>query len=230
MNQRKLLIGSIIGVAVILIGGIIWSLNAKSETPTIGGTAVTFKVAKDVTAKVYTPEEEKAGEAVHDFTNEIPPESNLLFSVKGEELHKLAPGTYIVTAPASDTHELYWKMIEVSQEAMTLEVSPSFTSTRLQSNGVNERQATMDAITRAYPQVESLYTIAEGKFYEQGQWYGTKLVYKGTDESNNDTLRVVLHKEDNNWKVVTTPPSILVSTKLNPEIPASVATDVNFNL
>lgn len=227
-QQRKPLIFFLAGLVLVVIGAVVWSLTSNSQTPISGGTEVTFKVADGVTASVYAPYEEE-GSGVHESTTQIPPEENLLFTIQGEETRRLDIGGYVVAMAATDKYEKYWDMIEVGPEKRTVTVNPSLTTQELQASGTNERQAIIDAISKAYPHLTDLYTIEQGKFYEQGQWYGTKLTYKGQATTNTDPLRIVLHKEDGAWKLVTTPPSILVSTKLHPSIPVAVARDVNFN-
>lgn len=79
----------------------------------------------------------------------------------------------------------------------------------------------------AYPKITTDYTISRGKLYDQGQWYGTTLTYKGTDTFNRDTLRVLMQKKDGIWTLRTTPPELLLSAKKYPDVPKSILQSVN---
>ncbi len=90
-----------------------------------------------------------------------------------------------------------------------------------------ELPAITSALTAAYPQVSTDYTINPGNLYDKGQWFGTTLTYKGSDTDNRDTLRVLLQKKNNIWIVRTTPPQPLLSTAEFPDVPKSILQSIN---
>ena len=73
----------------------------------------------------------------------------------------------------------------------------------------------------------NLYKILPGKFYHFGDWYGTTLKYIGSDNFNDDTIRVVLQQENGTWNVKTDIADITLSKYLYPDIPVDILRDVN---
>lgn len=83
------------------------------------------------------------------------------------------------------------------------------------------------AFNQTLPTAAEQYTIDRGRLYEQGQWYGTTLTYKGADQANRDTLRVIMQKKDGRWIVRTTPPQPLLNKKELPDVPITVIKSLN---
>ncbi|OGL22519.1 hypothetical protein A2707_04310 [Candidatus Saccharibacteria bacterium RIFCSPHIGHO2_01_FULL_45_15] len=90
-----------------------------------------------------------------------------------------------------------------------------------------ELPAITSVFTQTFPAASELYTIDQGRLYKQGQWYGTTLTYKGSDEANRDTLRVLMQKKDGAWIVRTNPPQLLLSTKDLGDVPVDVIQSLN---
>lgn len=92
-------------------------------------------------------------------------------------------------------------------------------------------EAELPAITsvfnQAFPTASEQYTIDRGRLYNQGQWYGTTLTYRGTDESNRDTLRVLMQKKDTAWIVRTNPPQLLLNKKDLSDVPIDTLQSLN---
>ncbi|RYF29645.1 MAG: hypothetical protein EOO17_00455 [Chloroflexi bacterium] len=84
-----------------------------------------------------------------------------------------------------------------------------------------------EVLTTKFPAAVDLYTINQGKLYDRGQWYGTTLTYRGSDEDNRDTLRVLMQKKDGVWIVRTTPPQLLLSQKSYPDVPKTILQTIN---
>jgi hypothetical protein len=78
-----------------------------------------------------------------------------------------------------------------------------------------------------YPKVGTDYLINQGQLFNQGEWYGTTLTYKGTDSMNRDTLRVLMQKRQGVWILRTSPPQPLLSTVEFPDVPKSVLQTIN---
>lgn len=84
-----------------------------------------------------------------------------------------------------------------------------------------------DVLVAEYPQVQNLYTINRGQLYDQGQWYGTTLTYRGDDEDNRDTLRVLMQKKNNVWVIRTKPPQLLLSQPEYSDVPKVILQHIN---
>lgn len=109
-----------------------------------------------------------------------------------------------------------------------IKINPYFTKKRLSEilqNNINDIQ---EAIKSKYIN-SGLYKINKGSLYHYGEWYATTLTYTGDDTDNSDTLRIVLKKEKNNWRVKTDPPNITLSKYVNKNIPTDILDDVNNN-
>ena len=90
-----------------------------------------------------------------------------------------------------------------------------------------EQSTITGVILAAYPKIATDYTINPGQLFENGQWYGTTLTYKGGDTMNRDTLRILLQKKEGIWLLRTTPPEPLLSTKKYPDVPKKVLQTIN---
>ena len=100
-------------------------------------------------------------------------------------------------------------------------------STDLQVRLASEIPAIQVVITSSFPQLSQLYMIEKERLFEQGQWYGAILTYKGTDSDNRDTLRLILQKKGEKWIIRTTPPQIIVSSVTYPDIPKTILDTLN---
>lgn len=95
-------------------------------------------------------------------------------------------------------------------------------------NKLKTEQATITSVLLAsYPKIATDYIVNQGQLYDQGEWYGTTLTYKGTDTMNRDTLRVLMQKKQGLWIVRTTPPEPLLSAKKYADVPRSVLQSIN---
>lgn len=82
-------------------------------------------------------------------------------------------------------------------------------------------------LASSFPTITNLYTIEREALYDQGEWYGAILQYKGGDVNSRDTLRVVLQKKNSVWVVRTTPPQILVDKYDLSDAPTAMLDDIN---
>lgn len=82
-------------------------------------------------------------------------------------------------------------------------------------------------LTHAYPKIATDYTMSKGQLFDEGEWYGTTLNYRGNDTLNRDTLRVLMQKKNGVWMIRTTPPQILLSTEQFPDVPREVLQTIN---
>jgi len=114
----------------------------------------------------------------------------------------------------------------------TIQPSPTPTITvptksELEAKLKTEQATINTAIIAAYPKIATDYTISQGQLFDQGQWYGTTLTYKGSDAMSRDTLRVLLQKKQGVWTVRSTPPEPLLSAIKYPDVPKKVLQTIN---
>lgn len=83
------------------------------------------------------------------------------------------------------------------------------------------------ALLLKYPKINSDYTISGGQLFNRGEWFGAALHYNNRSSDNRDTLYVILHKENNTWKVISTPPAPILSRQLYPDVPYETLKSIN---
>jgi hypothetical protein len=142
---------------------------------------------------------------------------------------KLRSGNYTAFYEGESGYESKYQPVDISTNHQVLKFEPGYSQERLEQMRRAEYPAIVAALQAKYPRI-GLYTIAPGQLFRQGEWYGTRLVYRGNDIFNSDTLRVVLHKEGGAWVIKTDPPSILLSSVTFPDVPKDVLRDTNNQL
>lgn len=98
---------------------------------------------------------------------------------------------------------------------------------QLEKKLADEQPAIILALSEAYPRLLNLYTVQTGKLYHDGNWYGTTLTYYGPDETNRDTLRVLMQKKGGKWHVRTKPPQLILRSADYPDAPKEAIKDIN---
>lgn len=115
----------------------------------------------------------------------------------------------------------------VTPDKTKVSINPYYSDGKLKDLLANEQSQIQQALKEKYPSTIGQYQIQAGKLYRWGEWYGTTLKYTGPDQLNTDTLRVVLKKENNTWKVATDPPDITLSKYVYPGVPEDILRDIN---
>lgn len=129
----------------------------------------------------------------------------------GEKQRLAEGGQYIISYISEDTYQSGVKSFNTN-ETTTITVNPYYSDSRLDSLLNTEVDSVNAAIVAAYPKMNELYTVTSGHLYHYGDWYGAKLVYRGTDIFNSDDLRIIVHKQDGKWTVASTPPMPTLNT------------------
>jgi hypothetical protein len=144
----------------------------------------------------------------------------------GETIRLNKEGSYIVSYKGDEEYMSGHQAIDMARKNGVVNINPYYSESKLVTLLKEETDAIYDSLVKKYPRL-ILYEIQPGKLYHFGQWYGTTLKYVGDDVANSDTLRVVLHKKDKEWRVVTDPPSISLDKFTYSSIPYDVLSDVN---
>ncbi len=106
-------------------------------------------------------------------------------------------------------------------------VSTKPTASQLKEKLQSELPTILSVMTAAYPKIATDYTVNTGQLFDEGQWFGTTLTYRGSDSDNRDTLRVLLQKKNGVWTLRTTPPRLILSAKEFPDVPKSILQTIN---
>jgi len=134
-------------------------------------------------------------------------------------------GYYLIEASGNNIDSTPTKLT-VGDTPVTQAITVSYSADYL-SKLLDKNQAALTSLILAkYPTIPSTYTLQEGKILGQGDWYGTALVYKGTNTDNRDTLHLIAHLVNGQWSLVTEP-NITLNKIDYPAIPEDVLKQTN---
>lgn len=152
------------------------------------------------------------------------------FIQSGQQI-TLEKGNYVLKYDAADTYQDDFVALELSEKQQTISVSPEHSQEYIDNALDREIQNINTTIKEKYPKAGSLYEIQRGSLYQEDEWYGTTLLYKGSRKGDNflktDPLRIVLKKENGQWVIKTNPPNILLNKYDYPDIPEDILRNVN---
>lgn len=145
---------------------------------------------------------------------------------------KLKKGIYVVEFSGSD-YEKQRIDVTLGESPQTVVITPRYSQNKLGDMFSAEKPDIYRVIHREIPQTTDNFEISEGKLYQLGEWFGGKIHQRQTSEEERqgyiDTFRVVLKKENGEWKIVTDPPEIIISHVKYPDIPRDILVDLNKN-
>lgn len=152
--------------------------------------------------------------------------SKVFFVAPDSEKFRVKKGVYVYAVSGGSDYQEFSAQITVGAKPVHLTAPQlNYTPAKLASMLAKEQPAINSVINTAYPSQMQLYSIQGNKLYGNGQWFGAKLV--PNDPRTYDTLRIILKKEGSTWQIVTTPPEIVISQPVYPQIPAYILSDLN---
>ena len=221
MKKKSLLAFTFVIVAIVIVGTITAFMIQRAQYKT-----VSVEVKAAVTVHIYDADTIEQGE--HDVTGEETSNPTALFTLTSSQDIKLKAGEYVAQSQATNDYAETNVGFTVEDKPKNVVVDPEFSRSKLEAELNPQKAVIATAITTAFPQAKTLYRIENGNFFQKGEWYGTKLTYVGpAGQYPSDTLRVIVHREGDTWKVVTNPPQIVISAVLHPSIPQSVVSAIN---
>lgn len=125
-------------------------------------------------------------------------------SNSGEKARLFKDQSYAIEYDAADGYQDDSKVFTVDDKNIT--ITPYYSSERLASLLTENKQAIRSVVTSEYSNISQLYDFENERLYHFGEWYSATLKYKGTDIFNADTLRLVVHKDGDTWRVASKPP------------------------
>lgn len=149
------------------------------------------------------------------------------FSTSTPGKFRVKKDDYVYTVSSKDgAYQPFVKAVTVDTKPVSLAIpSLAYTDKKLDELLVVEEPSIKAVIQAKYPAQLSVYSVGNGKLYKNGQWYGAKLV--PNDPNTYDTLRIILKKDRGTWHIMTTPPEIVISQPIYPNIPLDILTDLN---
>ncbi|MBW4061644.1 hypothetical protein HJC99_03700 [Candidatus Saccharibacteria bacterium] len=146
--------------------------------------------------------------------------------ITSNKTYKIRNGSYVLRPGGDKTSPTDIPLI-VEGSAVVKNLDIDYSATYLSQLAASETSAINAAIASSNAKIPQLYTIQAGYLYHHGEWYGTTLVYHGTDQLSSDTLRIVMHLDNGTWTSATNPPKIILTSTDNPTIPTEVLSGVN---
>ena len=215
--------GKFLVLAIVVIGGLVGvSILTSYQTLTITYAATNPPVKTSV-YKLLAGNEGGLGQAVDP--------KNLIKEVTKTTKFKLKKGSYAVVTSGSADYQTQAISVTLGGTAQTVGIDPTYSTAKLQSQLVKEQNALAQAVTASVPAFTSKYKISSGKLYQHGDWYGALIVPNLTDNQLStqyvDNYRLVAHKENGAWKVLTLPPELIISSFKYPNVPHDILVDVN---
>lgn len=139
---------------------------------------------------------------------------------------RLQEGKYYVI-PSGEGIDTSRVNFTVGEEDRTVSINPPLTEERLEELLEEEMPAIEAAISDKYDSLIDGYTLDNGSLYRHGEWFGGLLKPKVSDpRQRKDPYRIVLHKEDSEWKVIRRPEYVLTSSRYS-EVPVEVLRQIN---
>jgi hypothetical protein len=215
-NTRIILAG--IGSIIILVavGGLFAYTSYKNSLQNV---VITFDT-KYATLNLYKSKSE---------AHPTEKQDSALRTITSGETFTLAPGSYVIEASGTNVKANPINIV-VGNTPTTQTIPISYTDAYLDQQLTQNHEAIVQAISTGLAStMSSLYTVEPGKVYGYGDWYGTTLVYKGSDTNNRDSLHILLHKQDGRWSMSTKTPAITLSAQEYKEVPSYILRDVNRN-
>lgn len=207
-NRRLLLISAPIIIVLVTVGAILTSFLKTRQT-------VTVNIHNGVTAEIY-PSEQNSQNAVH------------LATLTQSGAVQLPKGSYVALSRETTDYADFSVQFLVDNKPVTIDINPPYSTKKLASLTIAAKAEITPILTSAFPKINVLYSIEDGWLYNQGEWYATKLDYKGpAGQYPNDSLRVIMHKENGGWKIATNLPDIIISSPRYPNIPRDVVGSIN---
>lgn len=200
MNKKTLILSALAGIALLVFAGLLLYFQSFKT--------VRFDIEKqDIGIKILRDETE---------VGSLPAAGEI----------RLSAGKYTV-AIQNDRYDQTPIEFEVVNQDITVTIDPSFSANHLNRILATEQTAINKKITDSYPNAITGFELKRGQLYKEGEWYATILIQKTAGRGDEpDIYRTVLKKENGQW-VIKAKPTIVLSTKVYPDVPFEILSTVN---
>lgn len=203
LSRRNIFIILIL-LAIILIGWFGWQQLIYKKT-------VTFQASAGTLIQIGTYIDNEEGIQIDHVLGQSSQQGSV----------KLTPGTYAVTY-SGDDYVRQTKAITIDSSIILTTPKLAYSSSKLTSL-LNDQKDAIHGVLGSSVDLGT-YTPANEALYTDGSWYAAQLI--PTDQANQDQLVVIMHKEDNTWKVVAGPKIVLEITNY-PSVPENIIRNIN---
>lgn len=128
-------------------------------------------------------------------------------------------GTYGIVYTGKDGFIDGLEPIDKADSQIT--ISPEYSNEKYKQIMSSELPNIHSILRSKYPAIDTLYSLEPVVMLNRGEWFVVRLRHTASDSTNTDSLRVLFKKEDNSWKLAAGP-SIVFTTKANPDIDRSI--------
>lgn len=219
MRKRPLWI-----IALVLVFfGVIVGIYLYENKTSYQDITVTLKpvAGYPATAKLYKYNQ---GKSEYEPSTAIKQE-NYIADLQLNNTLRVKRGTYVIAVQNDANYQDTTKGYMVDENTKDIPLNLQLNDTALKDLAVQESASVNNALNQSITKPPD-YKIDQGVLLLDGTWYVTT-VSRVTDGSfYSDIYRVVAHKEDNTWKVVTNP-SLSLSSLDYPDIPRAVLSKAN---
>lgn len=141
---------------------------------------------------------------------------------------KLKHGNYRIST-SGEGIDNSTQFIEINHKTNDVNVNFSYNKERLMSILDSERSDIENAIYNQYPNINDLYSIYNQAVYNQGEYYGATLNFRDQTSDQRDTLHILAKKENRKWRVLSLPPSPVLSAPKYPNVPKEILRKINLD-
>ena len=179
-----------------------------------------------VTAKIYNVDKKNDEVSL----NKLVASQQPVKQVTANSSFKLRSGDYVLITEGNGYVQNVQPFTLTGPQTLT--VDPDYTPEKLAEMLVPQKATIDNIIATTVPNFSNQYKISNGKLYGQGEWYGAiiepNISAEQAARSYNDRFGVVARKDSKGeWKVVTIPPEIILSSVKYPQIPIDTLIDIN---
>ncbi len=178
--------------------------------PKSNAVLVNFILPENTTLNVYEPfvaEEASGG-------------NKILSTINKSGYYEFKKGiTYTYLAQNQEIYQ-QTESLFVAQEGSVVDIKFNYSAEYLKNKLNDDIAAINNSIVNKYPEQMKEFTLKYGKLYKDGSWFAGKLV-PTVNQDKRDVFQIVLHKENDEWKIITTP-GVSLSKDVYPDIPGDI--------
>ena len=137
---------------------------------------------------------------------------------------KLKKGSYLLVTSAGADYSNVRQGFTVGPTTTALSVKLNYSDAKLAQLATTQVPDINAVFNAQYPGMAGRYSLQKIFLYGRGDWAGALVV---PTDPNQDTLRVIFQKANNQCKVATVPPVISIGYPVYPNIPRALIVQAN---
>lgn len=175
---------------------------------------------------IYRAEDNSETAAPESFINP----KNLVKELSASSTVALKQGSYVVANKKNVDYAAQVERFTLTDTPITVNMSAAYSDTKLSNLLKSEQAGAQQAFLTAFPALKD-YAFVSEKLFQNGEWYGGMVTVKLSPEQARltyvDKYHLIAHKVNGKWVVATTPPELVLSRVIYPDIPVDILREVN---